>query len=109
MLVNAGSTKATSFMNVRVLISELSKALYDASVANTFEQNNEVLWFKFTSMITPLLDRMTSGEGIEGYRLIRLATDKKARLKAKLIITPIEAVEDFEIEISLEDSIEVNE
>ena len=65
---NKGYTIATSFLNVRILISEISKSLYDASVAYTFEQNSNVLWNKFKALITPLLNRMQSGEGIEGYR-----------------------------------------
>ena len=52
---------------------------------------------------------MKSGNGIEGYRFVRQATTKKARLRAKVIIVPIEAVEDFELEVSLEDSLEVVE
>ena len=106
---NDGTTIATSFLNVRVLVSEISKTLYDASVAYTFEQNSDVLWNKFYALVTPLLDRMASGEGIEGYRLERVATDKKARFCANLTIVPIEAVEDFELTITLEDSIEVTE
>lgn len=106
---NDGVTIATSFLNVRVLVSEISKTLYDASVAYTFEQNSDVLWNKFYALVTPLLDRMASGEGIEGYRLERVATNKKARFCANLTIVPIEAVEDFELTITLEDSIEVTE
>ena len=106
---NAGNTIATSFLNVRLLISEISKVLYDTSVQYTFEQNSDVLWFNFQSSISPLLDKMKSGEGIEDYRLDRVATTKKARLQAKLTITPIEAVEDFSLDIILEDSVEVSE
>ena len=104
-----GVTKATSFLNVRNLISTLKKELYFASNKYTFEQNSEVLWINFKSQITPLLDQMQSGNGIEGYKLVKQPTDKKARLKAKVIIVPIEAVEDFELEVSLEDSLEVVE
>lgn len=100
--------KATSFLNVRALITEISKTLYDASVTYTFEQNSDVLWVNFKSLITPLLDKMQSGEGIAGYRLDRMKTNKKARLCARLTIVPIEAVEDFELEIYLEDSIDAS-
>ena len=34
----------------------------------------------------------------------KVDTDLKATLKAKIRITPIEAVEDFDIELALEDS-----
>ncbi len=106
---NDGSTIATSFLNVRNLVSTLKKEMYATANKYTFEQNSEVLWINFKSQITPLLDRMQSGNGIEGYKLVKQATNKKARLKAKVIIIPIEAVEDFELEVSLEDSLEVVE
>ena len=100
--------QATSFLNVRALITELSKTLYNASVTYTFEQNSDVLWVNFKSLITPLLDKMQSGEGIAGYRIDRIATTKKARLCARVTIVPIEAVEDFELEIYLEDSLDAS-
>lgn len=100
--------QATSFLNVRALITELSKTLYNASVTYTFEQNSDVLWVNFKSLITPLLDKMQSGEGIAGYRIDRIATNKKARLCARVTIVPIEAVEDFELEIYLEDSLDAS-
>ena len=105
----ANSTlKATNFLNVRLLVTEISKTLYDASVTYTFEQNSDVLWINFKSLITPLLDKMQSGEGIAGYRLERVATNKRGRLCARLIIVPIEAIEDFELEIYLEDSLDAS-
>ena len=100
--------QASNFLNVRALISEISKTLYDASVTYTFEQNSDVLWNNFTALITPMLDKMQSGEGIAGYRLDRIATNKRARLCARLTIVPIEAVEDFELEIYLEDSLDAS-
>ena len=103
---NQGSTVATSFLNVRVLVSEISKTLYDASVTYTFEQNSDILFIKFKSLITPLLDKMQAGEGIQDYRIDRIQTNKKARLCARITIVPIEAVEDFELEIYLDNSID---
>lgn len=108
-LYNYGNTKATSFLNVRNLISSLKKELFATANKYTFEQNNEVLWINFTAQVSTLLNQMKSGNGIEGYRFVRQATTKKARLRAKVIIVPIEAVEDFELEVSLEDSLEVVE
>jgi hypothetical protein len=35
---------------------------------------------------------------------MKVTTDKKATLKAKIRIIPIEAVEDFDLTVSLEDS-----
>ncbi len=100
---NIEGTTALSFLNVRNLVSELKKVLYRAARSLTFEQNSDVLWVKFTSLVYPTLDRMTSGNGISGYKILKLTTDARARLKATVRIFPIEAVEDFELSVVLED------
>jgi hypothetical protein len=100
---NEGGTTALSFLNVRNLVSELKKVLYRTARGLTFEQNSDVLWIKFTSLLYPVLDRMLSGNGIASYRIIKQATPAKARLKASIRIFPIEAVEDFELSVVLED------
>jgi len=104
-----GILKATSFLNVRNLCSDIKKTLYLAARRYTFEQNSNLLWLDFKSQVTPLLDRMVSGNGIEAYTFEQMPTDKKARLSARLTIVPIEGVEDFELEVYLEDSLEVVE
>ena len=48
---------------------------------------------------------MKADQGISGYKISRVATDKKALLVAKVRIVPIEAVEDFDLSIYLEDSL----
>ena len=73
----------------------------------TFEQNTDILWFNLRAQITPLLDKMKTGSGIKGYRLIKLNSDERAKLKFYIRIVPIEAVEDFEITIQLVDDLEV--
>ena len=102
-------TTASSFLNVRNLVCAIKKKLYDAARKYTYEQNSEILWVNFKSQIIPLLDQMKNGNGILGYKFVKLATSAKARLKARLIIIPIEAVEDFEIEVELSDSISTTE
>jgi hypothetical protein len=49
---------------------------------------------------------MKADQGIRDYKILKVAeaNPKKATLKAKIRIIPIEAVEDFDIEVSLEDS-----
>jgi hypothetical protein len=101
--VGEEGTTALSFLNVRNLVSELKKVLYGAARTLTFEQNSDVLWIKFTSLVYPTLDRMLSGNGITGYKVIKQPTTAKARLKASVRIFPIEAVEDFELSVVLED------
>jgi hypothetical protein len=48
---------------------------------------------------------MKADQGIKGYTITQTANDKKALLTARIRIVPIEAVEDFDISIYLEDSL----
>ena len=107
--MGVGLTKATSFLNCRVLATEVAKSVYNAARKYMFEQNSIVLWTNFKSEIIPLLDRMESGNGILGYTITKLPVDKKARLAARISLIPIEGVEDFDIEIELTDSISIIE
>lgn len=105
MFVNPEGLVASSFLNVATTCITITKELYKASKKLTFEQNSDVLWVNFKAELTPLLDKMVSGQGIEGYRFIKVPTDKRATLKAKLRIIPIEAVEYFDLTLELSDSI----
>ena len=105
---NVGVTKATSFLNCRVLGTEVAKQLYNAARKYTFEQNSVVLWTNFRAEVTPTLDRMESGNGILGYTFKKVATDKKARLAAKVALIPIEGIEDFDMDIEMTDNISIS-
>lgn len=100
---------ASSFLNIRNCVNAIKKRMYSASRTYTFEQNTNVLWINFQNYIKPLLDRMKTGNGILDYEFIKLKTDKKARIKARLNIIPIEAVEDFDLEIALLDDLNITE
>ena len=47
---------------------------------------------------------MKGDQGIQDYKFIKVKTASKATLKAIIRIIPIEAVEDFDISLTLEDS-----
>ena len=81
------------------------KQLYVSCRRFTFDPNSDVLWINFKNSITPMLDRMKADQGVRDYKIEKVYTDKKATLRARLRIVPIEAVEDFVLEISLEDSL----
>jgi hypothetical protein len=49
---------------------------------------------------------MKGDQGIRGYKISRVETTKKAVVMAKIRIVPIEAVEDFDISVYLENSID---
>ena len=95
---------AEHFLNIRQLCSTIKKQLYVACRRFTFDPNSDTLWFNFINAITPTLDAMKADQGIGDYKIVKVKTDKKATLKARIRIIPIEAVEDFDITISLEDS-----
>lgn len=97
--------KFSHFLNIRQLCCTLKQVLYEATRKFTFEPNSDLLWINFVNAIKPTLEAMKADQGISGYKISRVATDKKALLVAKVRIVPIEAVEDFDISIYLEDSL----
>lgn len=99
-----GDLTASSFLNIRQLCSTIKKQLYVSCRRFTFDPNSDVLWINFVNAIKPTLDAMKADQGIRDYKILKEATDKKATLKAKIRIIPIEAVEDFYLTVSLEDS-----
>ena len=96
---------ASDFLNIRQLCTSIKKQVYVACRKFTFDPNSDVLWINFQNAIKPLLEKMKADQGISDYKFIKCKTDKKAVLMAKLRIVPIEAVEDFEIDLTLENSI----
>ena len=100
----ANDLTAKHFLNIRQLCTTIKKQLYVACRRFTFDPNSDTLWFNFVNAIAPTLDAMKADQGIRDYKVVKVATDKKATLKARVRIIPIEAVEDFDITVSLEDS-----
>lgn len=98
---NTDGLVASSFLNIRQIVCDVSKILYKASRKLTFEQNSDILWVNFKAQITPLLDKMKSGNGIAGYTITKEATNVIGQLKATIKIIPIEAVEDFYLTVML--------
>jgi phage tail sheath protein FI len=104
---NAKNLVATSFLNIRNLVSDVKKTCYDTARSMTFEQDTDILWINFKAEISKLLNRMVTGYGISGYKILRDTSHKKAVEKgticAKVILFPTYAVEDFYITIVLKD------
>lgn len=99
-----GDLVASHFLNIRQLCTTIKKQLYVSCRRFTFDPNSDTLWVNFVNSIRPTLETMKADQGIRDYKILKVHTDKKATLKAKIRIIPIEAVEDFDLEISLEDS-----
>ena len=98
--------KFSHFLNIRQLCTTLKQVIWEASRRFTFDPNSDVLWINFVNAVRPTLERMKGDQGIAGYRISKVATTEKAVLKAIIRIVPIEAVEDFDISIYLEDNVE---
>ena len=56
----AGGLTATSFLNIRNLVSDIKKQAYVAAMTCLFEQNTDILWLNFKSIVEPILEQMTS-------------------------------------------------
>lgn len=97
---------ASDFLNIRQLCCTLKKQIYVACRQLTFDPNSEMLWINFKNKIRPILEKMKADQGIQDYEFVKIANAPKATLKAQIRIVPIEAVEDFEIDVTLEDSID---
>lgn len=93
------------FLNIRQLCTTIKKQLYTACRQFTFDPNSDLLWINFVNAIRPTLDAMKADQGIKGYSIVQGISDKKAVLTANIRIIPIEAVEDFDISIYLEESL----
>ncbi len=100
-----GELRASHFLNIRQLCTTLKKQLYVNCCQFTFDPNSDVLWINFVNAIEPLLQKMQANQGIEDYQIIKVKSDQKAKFGAIIRIVPIEAVEDFDLTITLEDSI----
>lgn len=100
-----GDLVASHFLNVRQLCTTIKKQVYVACRRLTFDPNSNILWINFCSLIRPTLEKMKADQGIKDYKILKTKTDRKALLSAKIRIVPIEAVEDFYINLYLEDLI----
>lgn len=98
---------ARSFLNIRNLVSDVKKVCYDVGRSLTFEPDNDVTWINFKGSIAPTLDRMVSGYGISGYKIVRDEARAEAALRAticaQIYLYPVYPVEDFYINIVLTD------
>lgn len=88
------------------MITTLKQELYTVLTSKTFNPNSDTLWYSFKSAITPILETMVNTDGIADYEIRRSENTQKGTMSAVIRLVPIEAVEDFEITISLENSLE---
>lgn len=102
--------KATNFLNIRNMISDIKKVAYKAAKSCLFEQNSEVLWLNYKAKVTPYLEQLKSGNGISNYKIFKLDTKydgstlKKEEFACAIKVYPLYAVEAFDITIELLDN-----
>ena len=108
---NSNGTKATSFLNIRDMVSDIKKRLYEASQSLLFEQNTDVLWINFKSLVTPLLDTMVSNYILSDYSIVKYNVDPETgqavpsyKILSAIRIVPINSVEVFELTVQLENN-----
>lgn len=101
---------ATSFINIRSILCDIKKYVFNVAKKLLFEQNNNQLWVNFRSNISPLLDKMITSCSIKSYKIIRLESDEKTKVRAIIKIIPVYAVEEFEVTVQINNDtdIEVN-
>lgn len=101
---SGGGLIASNFLNIRQLCCTLKKAIYTTCRQLMFDPNSDVLWTNFCGALRPTLENMKNNQGIKDYQFVKLETSLKAKLFATVRIIPIEAVEDFEIAVYMEDN-----
>lgn len=97
-----GGTKALSYLNIRNLVCDIKKQLFDACQSLLFEPNSDILWANFTSRVTPLLDQMKSGQGIGNYKISRVNPSDRAQITAIVRIYPVYSVEAFDLTLYIQ-------
>lgn len=95
--------KASHFLNIRINCNLIKKLVYRTCRKLMFEPNTDTLYIRFMNEISPLLDDMQSKGAIAGYEFKREATSVRAKMNVRIIIKPIEPVEDFDITLELTD------
>ena len=100
-----GDLTALSFLNVRQMTNDIKRVTYLACKSLMFEQNSDVLWIAFKDRIVPTLETMKTGSGVRDYDIVRLPSTRKGEVKARIVLVPIEPVEDWDITVELTDSV----
>lgn len=110
LLQNGSSVSASSYISLMLVVCDISKRAYQASVRYTYESNNSVTWLNYKSMITPLLDQMVSSGVLQSYSIEKVtansenSTSPYNTMICKITVYPNLPVENFEIYINLDNA-----
>lgn len=108
LLPNSKGVSASSYISLMLMVCDISKRAYQASVRYTYESNNSVTWLNYKSMITPLLDQMVSSGVLQSYDIKKInansnnSTSPYNTMICKITVYPNLPVENFDIYINLE-------
>jgi len=103
--------KATGILNIRNMVSDIKKQMYQSARRYMYSANNDALWINFRSSVIGLLNQMQQGYGIKSWSLKKdMAKSTKSSLYVLCSIQPVYPVEKFDITIEITDEdVEVNE
>lgn len=94
------------FLNVRQLCCTVNKTVYDVCKRYRFDPNDDILWTNIRVGVSPVLDSAKASRGIRDYKIVKLVNARRALVSGRIKMVPIEAVEDFVMNLSLENSID---
>lgn len=110
LIKNGAGVSASSYISLMLVVCDISKRAYQASVRYTYESNNSVTWLNYKSMITPLLDQMVSSGVLQSYKIEKVTANSENTkspyntMICKITVYPNLPVENFEIYINLENA-----
>lgn len=98
------SVKASGYTSLMLMVCDISKEAYNASVRYTYESNNEVTWLSYKSRITALLDQMVTAGVLQSYDVAKMPANTYNKIVCKITIYPNLPVENFDIYINLDNA-----
>ena len=104
LLKLTNSVKASGYTSLMLMVCDISKEAYNASVRYTYESNNEVTWLSYKSRITVLLDQMVTAGVLQSYDIVKMPADTYNKIVCRITIYPNLPVENFDIYINLENA-----
>ena len=104
LLKLTNSVKASGYTSLMLMVCDISKEAYNASVRYTYESNNEVTWLSYKSRITALLDQMVTAGVLQSYDVAKMPADTYNKIVCRITIYPNLPVENFDIYIHLDNA-----
>lgn len=107
---SANAQSSLKSVNVRITANEIKRAIFNACISLTFEQNILRTWNEFKSALAPTLNDMKNNRGLTDYLVImdnNTTTEQdiqENRVRGIVRVSIVNAVEHFDIGFNLEPS-----